>query len=139
MPMFAALPPVRQLTARLLAASLVPAAALAAAAPHPPEAAMPPGELAACERLVERVRAERVLTFVREGRAYGAGTAAAFLKRKLDAAKDRVGSCAFFVEHVGSKSITTGRPYLMRAPDGTERPVRDWLLRELSALRPAAR
>lgn len=107
--------------------------------PLPAAAVMPAEELALCERLVDRVRAEQRLRFVREGRAYGPGTAASFLQRKLDAARDRVPDCGSFVEHVGSKSITTGRPYLMREPDGTERPVLDWLTRELSALRRGGR
>jgi hypothetical protein len=97
---------------------------------------LPPGERQAIDQLIAQIEGLTEAQFVRNGRAYDAKTAAHFLRRKWDTRRDRVNSAEDFIAEVASGSSTTGRPYLIRFPDGREVRCGDYLRAELRRLRP---
>src|SRR5258706_3752696 len=92
---------------RLLAAALV-LGALAAA----------PSEAAKIEALIQSVAQLSNASFVRNGTAYDARTAADHLRTKLENAGSRVKTAEDFIRHVGSTSSVSGEPYQIRFDDG---------------------
>ncbi len=97
------------------------------------------GELPASEAeiqaLIAAVGSMSDAAFIRNGRSYDAGTAAEFLRRKWRRHAEEVRSAEDFIEKIASASSTTGRPYLVRLPDGRELPCGDILSAELKRLR----
>lgn len=70
-------------------------------------------------------------TFVRNGSAYTATQAREHLEFKLSRAGGRIRTARDFIRHIASKSSFSGRPYLIRFPDGRELPAAQWLHGEL--------
>ena len=68
--------------------------------------------IAAVEKLPDAV-------FIRNGKEYGAATAAKFLRGKWERAKD-LRSAEEFIARCATRSSTTGKPYLIRYKDGRE-------------------
>jgi hypothetical protein len=99
-------------------------------------AELPVDERTRIERLIQGIEQLTDAQFVRNGRAYDAATAGTFLRRKWASREDQVHSAADFIVHVASSSSTTGRPYLIRFPDGREVPCGDYLRAELRRLAP---
>jgi hypothetical protein len=99
-------------------------------------AELPATERTRIERLIQGIEQLTDAQFVRNGRAYDAATAGTFLRRKWASREDQVHSAADFIVHVASSSSTTGRPYLIRFPDGREVPCGDHLRAELQRLAP---
>lgn len=95
---------------------------------------LPAAERAKIEALIGRVEGLHEATFVRNGRAYEAATAAVFLRRKWAARTSRVTDAEGFIAEVATASSTTGRPYLIRLPDGREIPCGEYLRAELDQL-----
>jgi hypothetical protein len=97
-------------------------------------------ELAAAERakieslivVVERLEDAK---FVRNGKAYGPATAGKFLRGKWKDRASHVRSADDFINHVATRSSTTGRPYVIRLADGREVPAAVFLRAELKKLR----
>lgn len=90
------------------------------------------------EALIARVEHARGVVFIRNGREYSAGKAAAHLRRKRDAARGRIRTPEQFIEHLGTRSSITGKPYRVRLPDGRTLDSAAWLqqlLREVRAQR----
>ncbi len=56
--------------------------------------------------------------FIRNGSTYPAKDAASHLQHKLMVAGERVHTAEEFIAGCASKSSTSGRPYLIRMPDG---------------------
>jgi hypothetical protein len=84
------------------------------------------------DALLARVEREQVV-FEREGEEHDGPTAAAHLRRKLAASGSAAGlTLESFIERIGSRSSTTGRPYHVRRADGTRVEAGVWL-RELAA------
>lgn len=113
----------------LLAAFLALVPALAAAAGGHDE----------IEALLDRVAAARGVTFIRNGTAHEAPEAAAHLRRKLLAARGRIRTPEQLIEHLGTRSSLTGRPYRVRLANGREVDSAVWLyglLREVRAAPP---
>jgi hypothetical protein len=78
------------------------------------------------ERLLKLVESSNAF-FTREGKQYEGADAAAHLRRKLSHAGDRVKTLDEFIEHIASRSSTTGRPYQIKQPDGTIVEAARWM------------
>jgi hypothetical protein len=79
------------------------------------------------EALLDRVAAARGVTFIRNGTAHDGPEAAAHLRRKLVAARGRIRTPEQLIEHLGTRSSLTGRPYRVRLANGREIDSAVWL------------
>jgi hypothetical protein len=70
-------------------------------------------------------------TFIRNGQEYDASKAVSHLKTKLFFAGRRVQTVRQFIVGVASHSEETGKPYEIRLPDGTQKPMQVWLMERL--------
>jgi hypothetical protein len=70
-------------------------------------------------RLIEAVETLPGAQFIRNGTAHDGKAAADHLKRKLNAAGDRVRTAEDFIRLCASRSSLTGEPYRIRLADGT--------------------
>ena len=86
------------------------------------------------EALLTRV-ADSGLTFVRGGSEYDSKKAAQHLRTKWKYAGSRIQTAEQFIEHIGSRSSTTGKPYHIKHPDGTTEEAGPWLERLLAEVR----
>ncbi|HVG23995.1 MAG TPA: DUF5329 family protein [Thermoanaerobaculia bacterium] len=73
-------------------------------------------------------------SFIRNGKAYDAATAAKFLRGKWERQTREIATAEEFIERVGTRSSTTGRAYMVRYRDGHEVPVAVFLRTELQKL-----
>jgi len=76
--------------------------------------------------------------FERNGTQYSAAQGAAHLRNKLKSAGDRIQTAAQFIEHIGTASSQSGRPYRVLCPGQPAQVSRVWLekrLAEISAAR----
>ena len=69
--------------------------------------------------------------FVRNGREYEGPKAASHLRRKYASAFRRVDTAEEFVRHIASSSSMTGKPYMIKTPDGQYHPAGDVFGNEL--------
>lgn len=116
----------------LLAASLLAGTCLGASA-----APTPPAIRAEIDGLMSRMKASGC-QFERNGSWHRAADAQAHLTRKLEYIEKRretLASTEQFIEAAASKSSFTGKPYRVKCGGGAALPSRDWLNRELKALR----
>ena len=67
------------------------------------------------------------LTFIRNGQERDSGAAAAHMRRKYEYFRASIATPEDFIEQAASKSLLSGRPYLVRLPGGRETPVGAWL------------
>lgn len=86
------------------------------------------------EYLLSRVQ-QSGLTFVRNDNKYDGASAAEHIRRKYDYFRERIHTPEDFIELTASRSLVSGRDYLVILPDGTTLPLRQWLLDELAAYR----
>lgn len=103
------------------------------ALPFPATAASPPEQ--EIDALIARVEHARGVVFIRNGREYSASEAAAHLRRKLKAARGHIRTPEAFIEHLGTRSSITGKPYRVRLPDGRTLDSAAWLRQLLRELR----
>ena len=104
-----------------------------------PAQALPPAEKAKIEALLSHLAGLTDATFVRNGSAYDAKTAAKFLRKKWEANEKEIMTAADFIARAATASSTTGKPYLIRLKDSPERPCADYLHAELKKLEDAGR
>ncbi len=78
------------------------------------------------ERLLQTIEASDVI-FIREGEEYSGREAGEHLRRKLDHAEREVHTLDDFIEHIASRSSTTGNPYHVRLSDGTTLEAGTWM------------
>lgn len=76
------------------------------------------------------------IAFVREGRDYDGGEAAAHVRQKLSFVSGEV-TVDQFIDQIASKSSATGSDYEVRLADGKLQPMREWLRGELRRLQAA--
>lgn len=88
----------------------------------------------AIEHLLRYINRRSDCVFVRNGREYSAHEAAMHVREKYDYFKDRIKSPEDFIRLAATRSLITGRLYMVRCGDG-EIPVKDWLMEELSRYR----
>jgi len=86
------------------------------------------------EQLLRFVEAQQQVRFVRNGSAYSSREAAQFLRAKYAKMGGQVATAAQFIEQIASRSSTSGRPYLMRFPDGRTLPSAQVLSEELERI-----
>jgi hypothetical protein len=110
---------------------LAPVALLVA---RPARATLDERDRARIQRLIEHVGRQSQIRFIRNGVAHDARQAAEHLQMKLDRASTRLTSVDEFIDQVASRSWLTGRPYLVRLPDGREVPAAGWLREELARI-----
>jgi hypothetical protein len=85
------------------------------------------------ERIESLLKAieESGLVFLRNGSDHDGPAAAAHLRRKLDAADDRVRTAREFIDGIATKSSMSGEPYQVRLADGTVSDLAPWLEAQL--------
>lgn len=81
--------------------------------------------------------AESKLTFIRNGSEHTAPEAADLMRKKYNYAKSEVHSPEDFIRLAASKSHLSGKPYLVKFPDGKTVPSSEWLTEALKAHRAA--
>ena len=96
--------------------------------------AAPMSETQKIEALIRHISEMKDVTFIRNGSSHTAVEAAEHLKRKWDGGKDRIKTARDFIEHAGSKSSISGKPYMIRFKDGTEKTCEAVLTEKLKAL-----
>ncbi len=124
------------ITRFLLAAGLLGGALLQAGA-----APVPPAIRAEIDGLLAKMSASHC-RFERNGDWHDARQARAHLLRKLayiEKRRETLASTEQFIEVAASKSSFSGKPYRVKCGSGEALPSRDWLNRELKALRASAR
>jgi hypothetical protein len=124
------------MTHRLLAASLLAAISLGAAA-----APTPPAVRAEIDALMAKMSASNC-QFERNGSWHSAADAREHLLRKLEYIEKRretLASAEQFIDVAASKSSFSGKPYRVKCAGAEALPSREWLNRELKALRAAGK
>ena len=74
-------------------------------------------------------------TFIRNGASHTPAEAAAHIKAKYDHFKNQIKTPEDFIRLSASKSLLTGKPYLVRTPDGKEMHLDVWLADALKEYR----
>jgi len=74
-------------------------------------------------------------TFIRNGATHTAAEAAAHIKAKYEHFKNQIKTPEDFIRLAASKSLLTGKPYLVRTPDGKEMRLDVWLTEALKQYR----
>ena len=77
--------------------------------------------------------------FERNGTQYSAAQGAAHLRSKLESAGDRIQTAAQFIEHVGTASSQSGRPYRVLCPGQPAQVSRVWLEQRLAEMSAAGK
>jgi len=91
---------------------------------------VPPAQRAEVEHLLTWVQ-QSSCVFIRNGRKYTGQRAERHIMRKYEHFRDEIVDTGSFIELAASRSMASGRPYLI-ACDGYARPSRDVLLEELA-------
>ncbi|PJZ69861.1 hypothetical protein CH373_10640 [Leptospira perolatii] len=73
--------------------------------------------------------------FIRNGSEHSLEEAKAHMLRKYEATKNRINTAEEFIQHIGSKSSISGKPYLIRTAKGEEIKSEVWLTTQLQKLR----
>ena len=66
-------------------------------------------------------------TFIRNGQEYSASNAGELLRYKWNANKKQIATPEDFIRIAATKSSTSGKPYLVKQPDGKIVACADWL------------
>ena len=74
-------------------------------------------------------------TFVRNGQSYSSMEAAKHMQAKYDYFKNEIRTPEDIIRLAASKSLFSGRPYLVRTQDGKEMKAADWLGKALNDYR----
>jgi hypothetical protein len=79
--------------------------------------------------------AKSKVTFVRNGAEHTPAEAASHINAKYQHFKSEIKTPEDFIRLSASKSLLTGKPYLVRVPGGKETRLEDWLTEALKAHR----
>ena len=101
-----------------------------AAAANPVRPAVEEARIAALLGAVERSGAQ----FIRNGTEYSAQEALHHMEQKLWWAGSRVKTAEEFIEGIASRSSISGKPYLIRLPDGRQEEAAEWLRGKLAEI-----
>ncbi|MCE1204761.1 MAG: DUF5329 domain-containing protein [Holophagaceae bacterium] len=86
------------------------------------------------EALIQAVAGLQGAVFIRNGSEHAPKEAAEHLRLKWKNAGRRVKTAPEFIQHCGSGSSLSGKPYEIRLQDGRTVPARDWLWSELKRM-----
>jgi len=98
------------------------------------ESPAPATESARIDALIRVVEGRSDLQFLRNDVAYSSREAGLHLRTKLAFAGSQIKTVEDFIDHIGTGSSTTGRPYLVRFIDGTLIPSAEFLRGELKRI-----
>ena len=84
--------------------------------------------------LLDYVREADVI-FIRNGKEHSPQAAAGHMEKKLEHFRDEIETPEDFIRLTGTKSILSGKPYLVRFPDGEEIKSKEWLEKALEQYR----
>ena len=93
---------------------------------HSPALAMDPGVEKTINHLLEVVE-ESHCTFIRNDKEHDSKDAAQHIKKKYDYFKDKIDTPEKFIELCASKSLMSGKPYMVRCGGERKTPTADWL------------
>ena len=96
--------------------------------------ALDPQTKAEIDELINYVQMSGV-RFIRNGSEYSGSEGAQHLRDKLARAGDRVKTTDDFITGIASKSSLSGKPYLVKFPDGHTKPTGEWLRAHLAEMR----
>jgi hypothetical protein len=88
--------------------------------------------------LLRRIETSKA-TFIRNGEEHTPAEAVSHIKDKYDHFKGEIKTPEDFIRLSASKSLLTGRPYLVRTPDGKEMHLDAWLTGALEGHRAQTR
>jgi Family of unknown function (DUF5329) len=91
-------------------------------------------ERARIERLLDAMAAQKDLRFVRNGKDYTAAQGADFLRGKWQWQIEKVATVGDFIEVIGTRSNTSGDPYMVRLGNGRTLPSAQFLRQELQRI-----
>jgi Family of unknown function (DUF5329) len=74
-------------------------------------------------------------TFIRNGESHTSAEAIAHIRAKYQHFKSEIETPEDFIRLSASKSLLTGKPYVVRTPDGKEMRLDAWLTKALNAHR----
>lgn len=77
-------------------------------------------------------------TFIRNGATHTGDEATKHIKAKYEHFKGEIKTPEDFIRLSASKSLLSGKPYMVRTPDGKEQRLDDWLTAALKAHREEA-
>jgi hypothetical protein len=97
------------------------------------------GEKEKLEALLSKIENLKDAVFVRNGSEYDAKTAVKFLRGKWESSAAQIATARDFIEKAASVSSTSGKPYLIRFKNGTEKKCAEFLTAELAELEKAAK
>jgi len=86
-------------------------------------------------QLISCIRGMKGATFIRNGSEHSCQEAADHLQSKWEKHGSKIKSAEDFIEHLASKSSSTGEAYLIRTPDGKEKPSAQVLQEALRQLK----
>jgi hypothetical protein len=96
--------------------------------------ALDPRTKAEIDELITYVQMSGV-RFIRNGSEYSGAQGAEHLRDKLARAGDRVKTTGDFINGIATKSYLSGKPYLVKFPDGHTQPAGEWLRAHLAEMR----
>ena len=96
--------------------------------------ALDPQTKAEIDGLISFVQTSDV-RFIRNGQEYSAAEGADHLRDKLSKAGDRVKTTEDFITGIASKSYLSGKPYMVKFPDGHTQSTGDWLRAHMAETR----
>jgi len=86
------------------------------------------------DHLLEFVE-ESNCTFIRNNEEHDSRNAAEHIRKKYDYFKDKIDTPEEFIELCATKSLMSGRPYMVRCEGDRKTPAADWLQAELDNYR----
>jgi hypothetical protein len=96
--------------------------------------ALDPRTKAEIDELITYVQMSGV-RFIRNGSEYSGAEGAEHLRDKMARAGNRVKTTDDFINGIASKSYLSGKPYLVKFPDGHTQPTGEWLRAHLTEMR----
>ncbi len=95
---------------------------------------LPAAEKTKIESLLSHVNGLADAKFIRNGKDYDAKNAAKFLRGKWEANEKKIHSAADFITVAGTRSSTTGKPYMIQLKGAPPTPCGDYLAARLKKM-----
>jgi hypothetical protein len=94
----------------------------------------PPTEKQKIARLLEMLEKAEGLTFIRNDAEYPSTAARKWMEYKLGKTTDTITTANDFIDKIATRSKQSGRPYLVRLPDGQTTESAHWLRARLAQI-----